>query len=243
MSLFLMFAADICAYLVKGMCGFGNTLVFSTIMSFAASNVNISPLELLVGFPSNIALACQNRKGLSTKIWLPLSLMVMLGCLPGAIFLKLGDVRVIKVIFGFVVVALALEMFLRERSNQKKKPNPILMGAIGVCSGVMCGLFGIGVLLAAYVGRLTDDTQTFKANLGIVFCVENVFRLIVYCVSGILTFAILKRALILLPFMAIGLFIGMKLSSIVSEKIVKLSVILLLALSGVALIAQNFAVL
>ena len=43
----VMIPAVICAYLVKGMCGFANTLVFSTMMSFTANNVQILRKELL----------------------------------------------------------------------------------------------------------------------------------------------------------------------------------------------------
>lgn len=33
--------AALCAFFVKGLCGFANTLVFTTILSFGNSNVNI----------------------------------------------------------------------------------------------------------------------------------------------------------------------------------------------------------
>jgi len=69
--------AVICAYIVKGMCGYANTLVFSTIMSFTTNNINISPLELIVGYPSNILIAWKERKAVSAKVCVPLSILVM----------------------------------------------------------------------------------------------------------------------------------------------------------------------
>ena len=107
----------------------------------------------------------------------------------------------------------------------------------------MCGLFGIGALLAAYVGRTTDSSGAFKGNLGIVFLIENTFRIVVYSVTGILTLQILRQAALLLPFMALGLFAGMKLAKSVHEKTVKTAVILMLALSGVSLIVSNLVAL
>ena len=50
-------AATLCAFYVKGLCGFANTLVFTTVMSFGVSNRNISPVELLLGYPSNAIIA------------------------------------------------------------------------------------------------------------------------------------------------------------------------------------------
>ena len=45
-------AAAVLAYFVKGLCGFANTLVFSTLLSFTADNIRISPVELALGILS-----------------------------------------------------------------------------------------------------------------------------------------------------------------------------------------------
>ena len=147
----LMVVAALCAYLVKGMCGFANTLVFSTILGFQSNNIAITPLELLVGYPSNILIAWKKRKSVSVKIWLPLAVLVIVGSIPGIFFLKQGDTRIIKVVFGFVVAGIGLEMFLREYQKKKGETSPVVLGIIGLVSGVLCGLFGIGALLAAYI--------------------------------------------------------------------------------------------
>ena len=44
-----VFLAVTAAYMVKGMCGFANTLVFGTLAGFFTDNVNISPVDLLDG--------------------------------------------------------------------------------------------------------------------------------------------------------------------------------------------------
>ncbi len=58
-------AAIIAAFFVKGLCGFANTLVFTTILSFGNSNVNISPVELILGYPTNAILAWKERKSIN----------------------------------------------------------------------------------------------------------------------------------------------------------------------------------
>ena len=64
----MMFAA-VCAYFVKGLCGFANTLVFSTILSFSTNNVNISPVELVLGLPSNIMISYKERKSVQCDMY------------------------------------------------------------------------------------------------------------------------------------------------------------------------------
>lgn len=234
----MMFAA-VCAYFVKGLCGFANTLVFSTILSFSTNNVNISPVELVLGLPSNIMISYKERKSVQWKVCLPLAGLVLLGDIPGILLLKNTNTQVIKGIFGFVIIAIGVEMLLREYMRKTKK-SQLLLITIGILSGILCGLYGIGALLAAYMGRVTDNSSSFKGNLCIVFLIDNLFRLVMYGVTGIITLSTLKQSVVLFPFMALGLFLGMKGSSFLDEKKIKKLVIIMLILSGVSLIVTLF---
>ncbi len=227
------------AYVIKGMCGFANTLVFGSIMSFSANTVNITPVELLIGYPSNLTIAVKERKSIQPRICIPLALLVILGCIPGAYLLKNGDVRIIKIIFGLIIALLGVEMLLREKSKKKSRSSKLLLLVIGIASGVLCGIFGIGALLAAYVSRTTTNTREFRGNLCVVFFAENSFRIILYSITGIITKAVMMQALTLLPFMVLGLGTGFLLTRAVKESIVKHMVIILLIASGISLFLTN----
>lgn len=235
----LWILAAIAAYFIKGLCGFANTLVFTSILSFGASNANISPIDLLLAYPTNLILTWKNRKSLDPKVCLPLAALVLAGSIPGAFLLKNVDARAIKLVFGVVVAALGAEMFLREYSKKRLRSSRIVLAVIGVTAGVLCGLFGVGALLAAYVSRVTEDGGSFKANISAVFIVDNTFRIVLYSVLGLLTFDTLKTALLLMPFGFAGLFLGMKCSSRMNESLVRKITSVLLVLSGISLILKN----
>jgi uncharacterized membrane protein YfcA len=237
--MWLWILATTAAYFIKGLCGFANTLVFTSILAFGTTNINISPVELLIGYPSNIILTWKNRKKLDHKIWIPLAVLVLMGNIPGALLLRNADPGYIKVVFGVVIILLGIEMFLREQNKIRLKESRAMLFAIGLLSGVLCGLFGIGALLAAYLGRVTDNGEAFKANISAVFIVENTFRVILYSALGIITLASLKQVALMLPFMLIGLYAGMGSSKILNEKKAKYLVILLLIISGLMMIAKN----
>ncbi len=202
----MMFAA-VCAYFVKGLCGFANTLIFSSILSFRFDNISISPVELL------------------------------LGNLPGVFLLKNAGAEWVKFFFGLVIMGLGVEMLIRERTAAEgRQVSKGVLVVIGILSGLLCGLYGIGALLAAYMSRVTKDSSAFKGNLCVVFLIENTFRIVMYAVTGILTAEVLKSACILLPAMAFGLLMGIKSSSCLKERTVRRAVIILLILSGVALV-------
>ena len=65
--------AALCAFYVKGLCGFANTLVFTSILSFGNANINISPIELILGYPTNLIISFKERKSIDLKICLPLA--------------------------------------------------------------------------------------------------------------------------------------------------------------------------
>ncbi len=227
------------SYFVKGLCGFAHTLVLTSILSFGTPNVNISPIDLLLGYPANALLTWENRKNLNPKVIVPLAALVLAGCIPGALLLKNVDVRAIKIVFGVVVVLLGAEMLVREYNQTKLRSSKWLMGIIGIAAGVLCGLFGVGALLAAYISRVTEDGKSFKGNISAVFLAENTFRLILYSFLHILTWNTVKMALVLLPFMLFGLWCGMKSSCRLQEGTVRKIMAVLLVLSGVSLIGMN----
>lgn len=247
--MFLLIIAALFAYFIKGLCGFANTLVFSTILSFGMNNINISPMELLLGYPSNIIIAWKERRSVNWKVCLPLAALVLAGNIPGIFLLKSADTQSVKIFFGIVIIGIGLEMLSREFSRGKKKlitdgtssgkGAKIGLAVIGLISGLLCGLYGIGALLAAYIGRVTEDSRSFRGNLCIVFIVENTFRIILYFATGIITPETIKGALLLLPAMAVGLFAGMKSGRFLNEKLVKKLVIVMLIFSGAALIINN----
>ena len=231
--------ATVCAFFVKGLCGFANTLVFTTILSFGNSNVNISPVELMIGYPTNFILAWKERKSIKWSVCIPLALLVIIGSIPGVLFLKNTDTTIIKTFLGVVIIFIGLEMFLREFQTRKIKQSKVVLGIIGVLSGLLCGLYGIGALLGAYVNRVTDDSSSFKANICIVFLVENTFRIVLYSLYGIITLDIVKQAIVLIPFMLIGLVLGMFSGKFLDEKVIKKLVISMLIISGIALVVNN----
>ena len=83
--MYLWIIAAVAAYFIKGLCGFANTLVFTSILSFGASNANISPIDLLLGYPTNLILTWKNRKSLDPKVYLPLAALVLAGSIPASL--------------------------------------------------------------------------------------------------------------------------------------------------------------
>lgn len=236
---YLMMVAALCAFFVKGVCGFANTLIFTAITGFGYNNINITPVELMLGYPTNLAIAWKEKKNTDIKIWLLPALLVCLGSVPGMFFLKNGNAQYIKIIFGIIVIGLGLEMLFREYHIKQRKSSKTILLLIGALSGLLSGLYGIGALLAAYMSRTTKNSSSFKGNICIVFIIENTFRIIIYIILGIINKEVFVKVLLLLPFMALGLTGGMVSSKFIPEKAVRKLVIVMLIISGTLLVFNN----
>ena len=235
----LWIIATVAAYYIKGLCGFANTLVFTSVLSFRESHAAISPVDLLLGYPMNLILAWKSRKSLEPKIYVPLAMLVLMGSIPGAFLLKNVDVGAIKLIFGLVVIAFGTGMLSQEDNKKDVFFSKKVLAMIGVLAGVVCGLFGVGALLAVYVGRVTENSDSFKANISMVFIVENTFRILLYGILNLLTPDTVNSAILLMPFALLGLLTGVKCSDFLNEKLVRKLTSMLLVLSGAALILKN----
>ncbi len=232
--------ATFAAFFIKGLCGFTNGLVFTTILSFTTDNVNISPVSLVIGHPANLIMAWKNRKRINWKLCVGLTSLVILGNIPGVYLLKVAGANIIKVILGFLIIYLSVEMYLNEKRKTKKKSSKLSFGIVGFLAGLVAGIYGVGALLGVYVNKVTNDTKEFKANASVIYFVSDTFRLILYIATGIVTWSVVKQALLLVPVMLLSLSLGMKLCSYLNEKAVRRIVILMLIVSGAALIINNW---
>lgn len=235
--IFMAFSACL-AFFAKGLCGFANALVFTTMLSFRMNLVNITPLTLLLGTPTNIIMAWRERRYIDWKLVMPLLGLVMLGEIPGVFLLTSADGALIKAVLGGVIVLLGISM-LRPQPNGSKKPSWPVITVVSVISGFLCGLYGIGALLAVLCAQLTDNSHAAKGTLNVILLGDNAFRLVMYAVTGILTWPLCRQALMIFPFALLGLVLSMRCIDRVNERTARLVIILALIISGAALIVTN----
>ena len=70
-------------------------------------------------------------------------MLVVAGSIPGIFFLKKADTNLIKMIFGFVIILIGIEMLLREFHTKKKRQSKVILIIIGILSGILYGVLGI----------------------------------------------------------------------------------------------------
>lgn len=240
MDIYLWMLAVLVGYFVKGIAGIGNTLVVTAAMAYTRTNAEITPVELLLCVPTNLVVTWVYRKHINWKLAIAPMCMVLAGDVLGVLLLKNVDVTAMKRVFGAVLILLSVEQLWRElRGKPERQTHPALMLMLGVSAGVLCGMFGVGALLAAYFARVTTDDAAYKGTMSIIFTVENFFRVVAYSVTGLLTTECFINAAMLLPFMGVGLFLGIRLSSRMNPRAMRLVITVMLLISGLPLLLTS----
>ena len=235
-----LWLATLCAFFVKGLCGFANSLVFTTLMSFRSSIIDISPIILLLNFPTNLIMVWNGRRAVNPKICVPLCIMVLAGIIPGTFIFTNTDTRLLEGIFGIVVVLIALEMLLRKQKIRPAGRKPgWKLSLLGVLSGFVCGFCNTGVLVGTYLTKVTDSTQAFKANACVVYFMTDCVKILMFIWLSVMNLDILWQTLTLFPIAMAGLWLGMKSSKIMNEAVARKVVLIMLVISGLALTINN----
>jgi uncharacterized protein len=235
-----LFIVTFVAYAIKGITGFGNTLVMSPLYAFYMSNRIITPVDLLFSLPTNAILVWKNRTRLNIKRILPLAGLLLIGVIPGTLILKSSQDSVLKIFLGITVIGLGFEIFLRKEVYAgAKSANPLILTGAGLLSGILAGLYGITAPLVAYISRTSDGREEFRANLCALFLIDNLFRLFYYIILGLFNYDVLLIVAIALPAAIGGIFAGSHLDKFISDQKAKLLMVFILVLSGIVLIVRN----
>lgn len=240
MALFV-FSAQLLAYTVKGLIGFGNPLISAPILSMGLDNVVITPGTLLLDCPVNAWITWKNRRSFQWRRILPLLAANFCGVIPGTLLLRFSMPWIIKTVLGVIVVFLGLEMATRSLRPVKpdRKDRPWLRLVVSAFSGVCAGLFGINMFIVAYLQRTAKDYSEFKGSMCFLFFGENAVRVVTYLVTGLFTGPVLLFALVSVPAAVLAMALAARLGPRLEEGKLQKAAIVLFLLGGVSIIVKS----
>ncbi|MDR1904493.1 MAG: sulfite exporter TauE/SafE family protein [Treponema sp.] len=233
----IVFAVEFVCFFIKGLAAFGDPLISNPVLSMVTENRIISPMNLLLGTPINAYMTWKNRKNFSIRNALFMLICILCGIIPGTLLLKYASSWILKAALGIVVLGIGIEMITRNRTKPVRQ-NRIIMAVISFCSGITAGLYGINLFFVAYVERTTRDRAAFRGNVGFIFFIENVIRIIIYAFFGIFTRHILLLTLIALPGAVLGFLAGSRIDKRLSETAIRRIIIFIFMLGGFSILLK-----
>lgn len=236
------FAALVLAYLVFALAGFGSGLIASAPLAWVLPVARVVPLLALLDCGSSLRRGWQARGSVA---WTELRQLV-----PG---MAMGQVLGVWVLSRIspALMAGALGAFValqgcRGLMGKRSAPAGVRRAGFpdggllrGVFGGVLGGLFGSGgFVYAAYLERRLEQREAFRATQAVLIAISTAWRLLLCATLGLVDGALLLMAVVCLPAMMLGTFIGhhadLRLSR---ERLFQLLHSLLVA-SGVSLILR-----
>jgi uncharacterized membrane protein YfcA len=227
-------------FTLRGSLGFGGALGLP-LLALAIPVKVIAPAWSLIGIVSSIAIVGRGRRHVD---W-PEFVRLLPGCLVGIVlglfvFKALDTVLLARALGGFIILYAAYSWWLTTRPSGTKPPiqQKVLRPAASVLSGAVGTIFGsmATIFFAMFLdaGKMTKDA--FRATMSAMILTISVARTAGYAAVGELTLDSWILCAASIPAMGVGLLVGDRLHSGLSQSAFQRLVCVLLALCGVALL-------
>lgn len=234
-DLALAMGAVVAAYAVFTLVGFGSALVASGPLALVMPVAKVVPMLAMLDFAGSSWRGWKARKDVSWQEFKQLFPGMLLGQLIGVVVLARIPAGLMAIFLGLFVVSQGLRGFIKKAAPATA--SPYLGIACGVLGGVLGGLFGSGgFVYASYLERQLVSRSAFRATQAVLIALSTSWRIILCISLGLLDSRLLLTALVFVPAMAIGIYIGQHIDLRMSrEQLFRLLNGLLIA-SGLSLI-------
>jgi uncharacterized protein len=200
----------------RGFSGFGSALIFMPLASSMAAPRLVAALLLLIDFVSAAPLVPNAWKHADRKATAVMVSGALIGVPLGTYFLsRLDPVTTRWIISGFVF---ALLMLLLSGWRYRGKDYPAISVGIGGLSGFCSGLAQTGgpPIVGYWLGRPLP-AGIARANILLFFAASDVFSVVSYWLSGLITPDAIRFAFLVGPAYGLGVWLGASLFGHASE--------------------------
>ncbi len=169
--------------------------------------------------------------------------------LPGVCFIvaSVATIRLVKnidlswlgVMLGIFLVLLSL-YYLFWAKNIRIEPTPLIAVVFGLVSGVLSGLFSIGVtLMAVYFLAVTEDRNHYMADLQSVMAVTSIISMATRISSGFYTQSLILPTVFGVAGVLVGLQLGKGIAGRLNAAKINRFIYILVGLTGIETIIKQ----
>jgi uncharacterized membrane protein YfcA len=229
-------------FALRGSLGFGGSVGLPLLALVIPVKI-IAPAWSLVGIVSSVAIIGHDRQHVDRRAFLGLLPGCALGIAAGLFFFATLDaVLLARALGAFIILYAIYSLWMTTRSPGSTPPvQPTLLrplasffsGAVGTLFGAMASIF-----FAMYLDASGANKQTFRATLSAMLLTLSVARTIGYAAVNELTLDSFILCAAAIPAMGIGLLVGDKIHSGLSQAAFQRVVCAALFVCGVPLLLK-----
>lgn len=231
----------IVAYVVFGMVGFGATLVSAPLLAHVLPVSTVVPALALTDFIASCSSGFRLGAHVAKQELLRLVPAMFIGSVIGAYILFSVPVKTLMLLLGIFVALYALN------GLRAQAPKPLLSPRrawwFGGAGGVLSALFGAGGwVYSIYLVRRLEDPLQVRATQNAVLTVSSFIRVALFTVAGrYFEVSLLLLVLALLPAVALGLYVGHRITLRLDRRRFMQLLYSVLLLTGGSLVIRSLA--
>ena len=229
----------IVAYTVFGLSGFGSTVISVPILAHWLPISFLVPLMVLLDMSSAGFIGGRDRAHVSAAELKRIIPFMFVGFVVGTTALVKVPDEYLRPALAIFTMAIGLNSILNPQLRSRISPWWCL--PTGVIGGAMATVFGAGgPIYSTYLsGRLQDKTET-RATISALISISAFTRAIVYAVAGLLLHtAIFVGGLMLAPFVFIGLKLGNRIHTGLTQEQLRRVVGVIVLVTGALLLSRG----
>jgi len=229
--------AVLTAYVVFGLCGFGSTLIAVPLMAHFFPLKFVIPVIVLVDCLASLHQGFRLREGVNQRDMLPLLPFLLAGMVIGATILVRAPAGILMVLLGVVVTGYGFHYSFRHESVFRFAR--WTAAPIGLLAGTTSTLFGMaGPIYVMYLAGRGSTPEQIRATMPVIFVITTLGRIALFGAIGLITRDVLVTAALLLPVMALGLWLGNRWHAKISRPQAVRAIGAVLTLSGASLLLR-----
>jgi uncharacterized membrane protein YfcA len=224
-----VFAVAAC---VQSIGGFGFSLFAVPLMALAIDLPDAVIAGSIASLANVVVLSLRSLADVDWSVTRRFNFPALLGMPLGLWVLVHADEGLLKVGLGVVIVVLIMVLM---RTRAKNQPRPIVEVVAGLCSGVLStstSTNGPPLVFAAQLRGMQPDQ--FRATLSFTFALQGAISLAAFVIAGEASREAVLVALLGLPLVAVGQWLGVRIRPRVHGKRFEQLVYVLLGLSAVS---------
>jgi uncharacterized protein len=214
-QLFIVPLITLLSFFVKGATGFGNAMVMVPLLSVMVGVHQAIVVTSILDILGGSILFYKTVSMKSKAFWFPMAAAMIAGSIAGGVALAHVPVQEFEIALGAVVMVLGA-WFVMGRGGKDESTLPTMTpkkckpadAAVSAFAGFCGGLFGIsGPPIVFYLGTRLAKTA-FRSTLIALFLFSSIARISTYSVMGLVDKTALLLAIISIPGMLLGLWLG-----------------------------------
>lgn len=240
-SLYLV-AVIFVATLVRSAFGFGEALIAVPLLALRIPVRVAAPLAVMVSVTVAAVVVAQDWRKVHLRAAGWLVAASALGIPAGLLLLTRGNEQAVKATLAVLIVAFSAYSLLKPNALHLRGDHPGWLAAMGFCSGVLGGAYGMnGPPLVIYGSLRRWSAEHFRATLQGYFLPASLLGLLGYWLAGLCGAAVIRLYLVCLPAALAAIFLGRAINRRLQGRAFLVYVHIGLVAVGIALLAQALA--